>query len=612
MNIRFTDFAYFPIALSAALVLIGAPDLAAEERLYQQDTLIVPMDTTYQDFGMLEAYGLLYQLLLQEVPVDWVIGPGKDYGGIDFRASARDVQSGLPVDDHGYRGGPFVIDSPYSAAALPIVQAWQIDHPLVSVHLATQAFTADSDRRLVVAPNIAVFADGKEDVAFGYLNAAAIPMSNGDSWPSKNDKDREYACPGPKCCPDCLDETEAAGPTTASHTDGALFDANGAPRYCQFMSMHYKHPAPTPEVVAEVREFLQHPVHFLAECQAVNAFENAPAGNFLTAGGLVAGNESSDVDHYENHDPFAQADGDYANPGGSEPAFSLETGSYYHSSNVVMLSTQGTALGVDDIWMNGHLDGDPSKGKVSYLGGHKYGVNTPISTNPGTQGTRYFLNSLFEAPCSSEQGQPSPSTWIDGAGATNGSDYTLTVCHDNAGPGIAFNSVLTLSLPVGATFVSATGDGQSSGDSVSWDLGSVTADTSSCQDVTVSFASEGAYGFSSTLDYDAGLVRQQIDSGPPSIVRYGEVNLLRFDGVTATSPRSPDIQDIFVAEHPVDPALDSARDLEVTAFVSGLPFPHDVSDLLPGSPPLVFYELDGDRGNTLRVNRAAGKIVIAF
>ena len=41
----------------------------------------------------------------------------------------------------------------------------------------------------------------------------------------------------------------------------------------------------------------------------------------------------------------------------------------------------------------------PGAGKVSYLGGHQYSTNLPISTNPETQGARLFLNSLFEAPC---------------------------------------------------------------------------------------------------------------------------------------------------------------------------------------------------------------------
>ena len=42
-----------------------------------------------------------------------------------------------------------------------------------------------------------------------------------------------------------------------------------------------------------VLENLEECTHFLAECQAVNAFENAPDGHFLTGGGLVSANGSS-------------------------------------------------------------------------------------------------------------------------------------------------------------------------------------------------------------------------------------------------------------------------------------------------------------------------------
>jgi uncharacterized repeat protein (TIGR01451 family) len=88
--------------------------------------------------------------------------------------------------------------------------------------------------------------------------------------------------------------------TTTSHTDGALFDADGQPAYCQMMSMHWGvNDADTPlgrEVVREYRAFLRSPVHLYGECQAVNAIENnadvpfpliaAPAG--ATQAGAVA------------------------------------------------------------------------------------------------------------------------------------------------------------------------------------------------------------------------------------------------------------------------------------------------------------------------------------
>jgi len=593
------------------ILLLGSAALA-EDKTYLQDALIIPMDTTYQDYGMLEAYGLVYDLLVNDVPVDWAIEPEKAYGGTDFVASGEDIPSGLPVTDHAYRGGPFIVDSAYYAVALPLVQAWQVDHPDVAVHRATASFTANVSRELLTAPTIAVFADGKEEIAFEYLNAAAIPMSNGDPWPAKRDKDALYPCPGDKCCPDCLDETETAGPTTTSHTDGALFDASGVPQYCQFMSMHYKHPAPVPEVVAEVREFLEYPVHFLAECQAVNAFENDVSGHFLTSNGLVAASEPSAVDYYHSDDPFAQADGGYANPGGSEPSFSLDVGSVYHNENAVMVSSQGTPHGHEDVWMNGHMDDDPAKGKVSYLGGHKYGTNLPISSNPGTQGTRYFLNALFEAPCSSSEGQPEMSTWVSGPEATNFDTYTTSVCYENTGDGIAFDAVLTLTLPPGATFVSATHNGLSDGTTVTWNLGSLPAGASGCPEVTVTFDDEGSYGFSSALAYSVGLNREQVDSGAPDVVRFGHVNLLRYGGVTQISPQLPENEDIFGDRHPVDPVLDPAGDLEVMVFASGQDFPNDLSDLMPGSPPLVFYELEGDSGSTLRVDTSGGRVVITY
>ena len=40
------------------------------------------MDTTYQDVGMLKAYGLVYQLTLKGIPVYWAISPTKVAGGL--------------------------------------------------------------------------------------------------------------------------------------------------------------------------------------------------------------------------------------------------------------------------------------------------------------------------------------------------------------------------------------------------------------------------------------------------------------------------------------------------------------------------------------------------
>jgi hypothetical protein len=44
------------------------------------------------------------------------------------------------------------------------------------------------------------------------------------------------------------------------------------------------------------------------------------------------------------------------------------------------------------------VDGDCG-GKISYLGGHQYQTTVPITSGSQSQGTRLFLNALFEAQC---------------------------------------------------------------------------------------------------------------------------------------------------------------------------------------------------------------------
>ncbi len=120
----------------------------------------------------------------------------------------------------------------------------------------------------------------------------------------------------------------------------------------------------------------------------------------------------------------------------------------------------------------------------------------------------------------------------------------------------------------------------------------------------------GAFSVAAVATDGAGNVSQ-----PSAVVAFtvaAPVNLLRYGGVTALSPLTPGASTVFVAQYPVDPALDPARDTIVSGFLSGAPFsPYDTSDLA-GTPPLVFYQLQGNTGDTLRVTKEGGKIVIRF
>ncbi|NVB79616.1 MAG: hypothetical protein HOV81_14565 [Kofleriaceae bacterium] len=537
---------------------------------FEAGALIIPMDLSYQATGMFQAYGLIYQLLRQGVHVYWMIDPQKswhacttadpctwdcdvDGSGVkcayptaspDFYATTKIVWSdaGTARDTtlgrHGYRGGPFVIDEADHDTALAIIDIWNDQSQwaanpwakrsvfqVVSVHEATQGFTGTASKTMIAAPTIAVFADGNEPIATGYLRAAGIPQSNGAEFPTA--KCTATTCGPSTANPDMLLEEQIMGDLgtcnapNLDHKNGALFDANGNPKFCQIMSMHWgvneretvkcaggNCPATQAEctgqaftyngheVVAEVREFLKYSTHFFAECQAVNAYENTvpnPAwpfldddgrdGHFLTTTGTpplcpagtctnanyqcvqnacngqacclpkpqtwqnlpgyeVAAQPASNTVKVLRPDvPYNQLDGAFGTTGGSEPAYNLSTylGTTYKNNRQVTLLTGANGPGDQDLWMSGYLDGcgdiilapgpdgiphAPScGGKISYLGGHQYSTNVPVTSGSQSQGTRLFLNALFEADCVTDAGDNGGGFGdTDGDGVGDGAD----------------------------------------------------------------------------------------------------------------------------------------------------------------------------------------------
>ena len=557
-----------------------APTAQAAERRFEPGSLVIPMDLSYQSTGMFQAYGLIYQLLKQGVHVNWMIDPTKTYhaapcntvgnlcawdcglegSGIkcpyptmspDITVTSKIVwaDAGGALRDsilgtHAYRGGPFVIDALDHDKAVTIIDAWNnqalwtanpwarrtVFH-VTTVHEATTAFTGNVGKEMIAPPTIAVFADGNEPIATGYLRAAGIPQSNDTEFPAA--KCGATNCGPGTSNPDMLTEEAVAGdlgtcaaPIT-NHRNGALFKPNGEVAYCQIMSMHWgvnerekvlcdggACPATQAEctnqtftyngheVVAEVREFLKSKTHFFAECQAVNAYENTtpnPAwpflddvgrdGHFLTTEGtppacpctnadykcvtggcngvdcclptdnkwLNAGYEvgpqpaTGTVKLLQPSLPYIQIDGEFGTTGGSEPSYNLSTylNTTYKNNRQVTMLTGPNGPGNQDLWMTGFLDGcddvvlAPGKhraagceGKISYLGGHNYETTVPVVSGSKSQGTRLFLNALFEAQCVTGDGPGIVDT--DGDGIVDGNDpfpNDPTQCGDADGDG---------------------------------------------------------------------------------------------------------------------------------------------------------------------------------
>lgn len=663
-----------------AVTLMAAPlsrASAGAERSFPAGSLVIPMDLAYQDHGLLQAYGLVFQLLRQQVHVSWAINPGKSWhaapcdtpggectwdcadegSGVkcpyptaspDFFAGTKVVwdgegrAAGTAISSHGYRGGPFVIDAADRERALRIVNVWNDQaqwaanpwarrtvFQVVSVHEATGAFRAYVRKEMVAAPTIAVFSDGNEHIATSYLRAAGIPQSNGSEFPDA--RCAAGTCGAGEPNPDMLTVPSVAGDMgtcdapNRDHRNGQLF-RDGVPAYCQIMSMHWNvadrelvecggGPCPTRqadcsgvpityhghEVVAEVRAFLNSPVHFFAECQAVNAYENTtrnPAwpylddvgrdGHFLTttgtppgcaggtctngdfqcvplgcdggtrdccqprdlkelgAGFLIAPQPASRTVRILHPEvPYNQLDGQFATVGGSEPAYNLSRylGTTYKSSLDVTFITGPNGPGEQDVWMTGYVDGtcnitcapgeelcDPkcqstagkALGKVSYLGGHAYKTAVPLSANPDSQGTRLFLNALFEADCVTADGQPQLAVTLTGdtrvpVAAAQGS---YLIAFENRGPAGALDGELRLDFPAGVSVLDA-GGGTVEGPSVKYPigtigpLGSAAPRASTSRTVRLSFAGEGSYTLSARLFYRVGVTT--LIAGPSTL-----------------------------------------------------------------------------------------------
>ncbi len=369
-------------------------------------SFIIPMDIIYQDYGMYNAYGLVYQFLKYDIPVYWAVKNNKTITDPDFITSSKDYNTGNLIGDFGYCNGPFIIDSGNQLVARIIIDNWQNENT-ITIHEATSTFSAPIAKILITKPKIAVFADGNEDKAFNYLNAAKIPDSNGNSWPLLDSP----TYPG---YPDILDPDAVAGLDFNNHKDGALFDVSGEPDYTHILTMHWRvwdtadpNAGRNDAVVAEIREFLKYPTNLRAGCQSIIAIENSTNGKFLTPNGLVAGIQASNVKYLNPDYVYSQLDNAFGSIGGSFPSVSVPTGDPYYDQYVVMITDYDTPAGTNDIWITGYIylgdlvptnklykcPGEP--GKVSYLGGHKYGTSTPFSSNTNNYGTRLILNALF-------------------------------------------------------------------------------------------------------------------------------------------------------------------------------------------------------------------------
>ena len=340
-------------------------------------SLIIPMDTSYQNLGMFKAYGLVDRLLRVGIPVMWAIQPGKAYNGTDFVASATDFQTGSAIVNHSYSGGPFIIDQSHRAAADPIIAAWQASNA-TAVHVLTapNPLAAPIFATMTRAPRIAV-EQTNANIVFGYLNAAGIRDANGNAWSGSS--------------PGVLSATDIGNGALVGYSTAACRRRS----YDIFYSPHTSDATwISPSAQSALDDFVKTGGYIHSMCHSISAIENIFF--FLTTGIPAFPNKGDtgtftvDVPDY-GLDQAVGTTKPQALPGGSEQTWLRSAVTYLtYTRTMAHFLHSGAQY---DFMITGPYKGGTGAGTVTYEGGHSYTTSVPYLNNADGPYLRFALNS---------------------------------------------------------------------------------------------------------------------------------------------------------------------------------------------------------------------------
>lgn len=360
---------FFSIAATAQKDLPNPP---ADLQSIPAGSFVIPMDTVYQSIvpaGQaafnLKAYGLVNKFLQNGIPVKWAIRATKQKDDIDFSATAeRFSPSFIAAANMDFIAGPFIVPDTTLPCGLSTTQIISSYANNVAVYKLTSNVTVDVRYTLTHRPKIAVFNNGGNQLIHTkYLDAAGI--GNYEVMDAANIESLI----------DCY--TFASEP----HADSIQV---------------------TTAVVTAVKNFVMNGGNFLAECHAIDAYEDQ--GFYHTTAGIDVINTNISNHLYPNADlAFSQMHGPLQeNETGSIGNWTLSNGSswlpYFYRSVVSNVGDTVVAVGA-------HLTAPSSPGgNVYYLGGHDYtrvrggGAPSPIpnlTTLARVNGLRLYLNAIF-------------------------------------------------------------------------------------------------------------------------------------------------------------------------------------------------------------------------
>ncbi|MDZ7379180.1 MAG: hypothetical protein ONB06_07510, partial [candidate division KSB1 bacterium] len=345
------------------------------------------MDNDKQNIGApfnLKAYGLVQRLLKARIPVKWVIRAGKPKDGIDFSARAERVlptaQSASMLD---FRGGPFIVEAAFASAAINIAAGYGNNVAVYRLLEETQV-----DVRYTLTQRAFVFVANDDEKAETHTSLlAAAGFVEGE----------DYAVLARPTTSAQLNANLCATIVTEPHYDGSR-DANWG------------------TVVAAVRDFVLSGGNLLAQCKAIESYENHPTfGRFQTTNGIVRPGDPGTPFRYVAPDlAFSQFVGALADRGGAIPRYALASGSSFQNGGHVHVEHSGSGTGRYKASVS--KLGSDTGAWVFYLAGHEYSGSSLEEIN----GRRMYMNAVFHparrpASCGFDIASPTPTfvppTW---------------------------------------------------------------------------------------------------------------------------------------------------------------------------------------------------------
>ena len=215
---------------------------------------IIPMDTNLQNIvpaGQapfnLKAYGLINSFLQNNIPVRWAIRSGKSLNQADFTALTEQVYpTAGPAAIRSFYAGPFIVPDTVTLCDGTTQSIIEYFGNNVTVYRLKESISIDIRYKITIKPKIAVFINGgNQEIHASILNEAGIP---------------NYVF---------LDATHIMDIFSCfTFTSEPHWDINTA----------------NPVVVNGVKDFALYGGNFLAQCEAIETYENL--GYFMTDKGI--------------------------------------------------------------------------------------------------------------------------------------------------------------------------------------------------------------------------------------------------------------------------------------------------------------------------------------